>query len=45
MYDVNPGTRVGFAYRSKIKQELEGDASFTNADAFFTGIGIFVPTR
>jgi len=44
MYDVNPGTRVGFAYRSKIKQELEGDASFTNADSFFTGIGIFVPT-
>ncbi|MBI5041625.1 MAG: outer membrane protein transport protein [Gammaproteobacteria bacterium] len=44
MYDVNPGTRIGFAYRSKIKQELEGDASFTNADAFFTGIGLFVPT-
>ncbi len=44
MYDVNPGTRIGFAYRSKIKQDLKGDATFANADAFFTGIGIFVPT-
>ncbi len=44
LYDVNAGTRVGFAYRSKVKQELEGDASFTHADAFFTGIGLFVPT-
>ncbi len=44
MYDVASGTRLGFAYRSKIKQELEGDASFTNADSFFTGIGVFIPT-
>ena len=45
MYDVASSTRLGFAYRSKIKQELEGDASFTNADSFFTGVGIFVPTN
>lgn len=45
IYEVNAGTRVGFAYRSKIEQELEGDASFSNADAFFTDIvGVFVPT-
>jgi len=44
VYDVASGTRFGFAYRSKIKQELEGDARFTNADAFFTGNGLFVPT-
>lgn len=44
IYDVNPGTRIGFAYRSKIKQELEGDANFTNAVPLFTGAGRFVPT-
>ncbi len=44
MYDITPGTRVGFAYRSKIKQELEGHADFTNADPFFTGNGLFVHT-
>ncbi|MFA7386129.1 MAG: outer membrane protein transport protein, partial [Thiohalobacteraceae bacterium] len=44
MYDVAPGTRIGFAYRSKIKQELEGDASFANAHGSFTGVGLLVPT-
>lgn len=45
MYDISQGTRVGFAYRSKIKQELEGDASFAGANPFFTTIvGVFVPT-
>lgn len=45
MYDINPGSRIGFAYRSKIKQELEGDASFSGAHPFFTTIvGVFVPT-
>jgi len=44
LYEVNQGTRVGFAYRSKIKQELEGDASFAGASALFTGNGVFVPT-
>lgn len=44
LYDIGPGTRVGFAYRSKIKQELEGDAAFAGASTFFTSIGRFVPT-
>ena len=45
MYDFAPGTRAGLAYRSKVKQELEGNASFANAHAFFSPIGILVPTR
>lgn len=45
MYDISQATRVGFAYRSKIKQELEGNASFTGANPFFTTVvGVFVPT-
>jgi long-chain fatty acid transport protein len=45
IYDINPGSRVGLAYRSKIKQELEGDASFSGANPFFTNVvGVFVPT-
>lgn len=45
LYEIAPGTRVGFAYRSKIKQELEGDASFAGASTFFTSLGRFVPTN
>lgn len=44
MYDIAPGTRMGFAYRSKVRQELEGDASFDGAHPLFTGLGVFVPT-
>ena len=44
IYDVMPGTRIGVAYRSKVKQELEGDATFANAHSLFTGAGLFVPT-
>ncbi|MFP5504788.1 MAG: OmpP1/FadL family transporter [Gammaproteobacteria bacterium] len=44
MYDLGPASRVGFAYRSKVKQALEGDANFTNVPAFFTGNGLLVPT-
>lgn len=44
LYDVSPSTRVGFAYRSKIKQQLEGDASFGNTHPFFTAVGVLVPT-
>lgn len=44
LYDVGPGSRVGFAYRSKIKQKLEGDADFTAAHPLFTSQGVFVPT-
>lgn len=44
IYEISPGSRVGFAYRSKIKQELEGDAQFSSVHPFFTGNGLFVPT-
>lgn len=45
MYDIDPGTRLGFAYRSKIDQELVGDARFSGANPFFTTVvGVFVPT-
>lgn len=44
MYDISEGTRIGFAYRSKIKQELDGDASFTGASTLFTSIGRLIPT-
>lgn len=44
MYDVAQGTRIGFSYRSKIDQKLEGDASFAGANAIFTPFGLFVPT-
>lgn len=29
IYQLTPDTRLGVAYRSKVKQELEGDAKFT----------------
>ncbi len=29
MYEFNPNTRVGVAYRSQVKQKLTGDADFT----------------
>lgn len=44
IYEAGPGTRVGLSYRSKIKQELEGDASFANAHPAFTMMDVFVPT-
>ena len=34
-------TRVGFSYRARIKHNLSGSASFTNAPALFTGQGLF----
>ncbi|MGH8307938.1 MAG: OmpP1/FadL family transporter [Gammaproteobacteria bacterium] len=34
-------TRVGFSYRSRIKHNLSGSASFTNAPAIFTSNGLF----
>jgi long-chain fatty acid transport protein len=30
LFQVSPSTRLGLAFRSKIKQELTGDASFSN---------------
>lgn len=44
LYEVSPGSRVGFAYRSKIKQELEGHAQFSSVHSFFTGNSLFIPT-
>jgi len=46
LYEPTSGTRVGLAYRSKIKQQLNGDASFRNTDPFFTGatFPVFVDT-
>lgn len=44
LYELAPQTRIGLSYRSKIKQQLEGDATFTNAHPAFTGAGVLVPT-
>lgn len=44
LYEIQPGSRIGLAYRSRIKQDLKGDASFTNAHTLFTSQGVFVPT-
>lgn len=44
LYEINQGTRLGFAYRSKIKQELEGNATFAGASTMFTGAGQLIPT-
>lgn len=44
LFEPLPGTRIGLTYRSKIEQDLEGDARFTGADSFFTSRGVFVPT-
>lgn len=40
----NDTTRVGFHYRSQVDQDLEGDATFTNAPSVFTGNNVFVAT-
>ena len=34
-------TRVGFAYRSRVKHDLTGSASFTNVPALFSSQGLF----
>ncbi|MGB9428760.1 MAG: outer membrane protein transport protein [Gammaproteobacteria bacterium] len=34
-------TRVGFSYRSRVKHDLTGTATFTNAPALFTSQGLF----
>lgn len=34
-------TRIGFAYRSRVKHDLTGSASFTNVPAVFTNAGLF----
>jgi long-chain fatty acid transport protein len=35
IYDLNPATRLGFAYRSTIKQNLSGNVNFTGVPAAF----------
>lgn len=45
LYEFAPTTRVGFAYRSKIKQELEGDATFAGANPLFAALNVLVPTN
>ena len=35
MWQIVPSTRLGFAYRSSISQDLDGDASFSNVPAAF----------
>jgi long-chain fatty acid transport protein len=37
-------TRIGLAYRSKVKQQLTGNAKFSNADPLFTSKNVFVNT-
>jgi len=47
LYEPTSDTRIGLAYRSKVKQQLKGDANFRNADPFFTGAAfpVFVDTN
>jgi long-chain fatty acid transport protein len=37
-------TRIGLSYRSKVKQQLTGNARFRNADPLFTANNVFVNT-
>jgi len=37
LYEPNNDTRVGLAYRSKIKQQIKGDATFKNVSPVFSG--------
>jgi long-chain fatty acid transport protein len=45
LLQATDATRVGFAYRSKIKHQLRGRASFNGAPALFTGLGQFLPAN
>lgn len=43
LFEPAAGTRIGFAYRSKVRHQLQGDARFRNASPFFTvGSNVFV---
>ena len=44
LYEPSADTRVGLAYRSKIKQQLKGDGRFRNAHPLFTSNQVFVNT-
>lgn len=43
---LEPGdnTRVGLSYRSQVKHQLHGDATFRNAHPLFTSSGVFIPS-
>ncbi len=44
LYEPTADTRVGLAYRSKIKQQLKGDGKFKNTHEFFSSRQVFVET-
>ncbi|HHS83871.1 MAG TPA: hypothetical protein ENK38_02970 [Gammaproteobacteria bacterium] len=44
LYKFSDATRIGAAWRSSIKHELEGDAKFDNIDPVLKGAGFFVNT-
>ncbi len=44
LYEPSASTRIGFNYRSKIKQQLIGDGEFSNTIAQIAPFGIFVDT-
>jgi long-chain fatty acid transport protein len=44
LYEPSSSTRIGLAYRSKIKQQLSGTARFRNTLPQFSNFGIFVRT-
>lgn len=41
LYEFTGNTRVGVAYRSRIKQKLEGDAEFSNVPAGLAPVPVF----
>ena len=44
LYRIGDATRIGAAWRSSIKHELEGDAEFNSIDPVLNGTGFFVNT-
>ncbi len=44
LYKFSDATRIGAAWRSSIKHELEGDAKFDNIDPVLKGAGFFANT-
>jgi long-chain fatty acid transport protein len=44
LIEPTDSTRIGLAYRSKVKQQLTGNARFRNADPLFTANNVFVST-
>lgn len=44
LFQVNPATRIGLAYRSKVRQKLSGDAGYSNVPAAFAASPTFTNT-